>query len=88
MIKIFEKLYPEKKIELKDNFKEFFIFGSLEDMEELIGNILENACKWGRKKIVIRFDNIGDNEVKVIFSDDGSGLPNEEMKKFSQEAFD
>ena len=51
MIKIFEKLYPEKKIELKDNFKEFFIFGSLEDMEELIGNILENACKWGRKKL-------------------------------------
>ena len=49
MIRIFEKLYPEKKIEIKDNFKEFFVFGSLEDMEELIGNILENACKWGRK---------------------------------------
>ena len=48
MIRIFEKLYPEK-IEIKDNFKEFFVFGSLEDMEELIGNILENACKWGRE---------------------------------------
>jgi signal transduction histidine kinase len=56
-------------------------------MEELIGNILENACKWGRKKIIIRFDNIGDNEMKVIFSDDGPGLPNEEMKKVFARGF-
>ena len=41
----------------------------------------------GKKKIVIRFDNIGDNEVKVIFSDDGSGLPNEEMKKVFARGF-
>ena len=55
-------------------------------MEELIGNILENACKVG-KKIIIRFDNIGDNEMKVIFSDDGPGLPNEEMKKVFAKSF-
>ena len=41
----------------------------------------------GEEKIVIRFDNIGDNEVKVIFSDDGPGLPNEEMKKVFARGF-
>ena len=87
MIRIFEKLYPEKKIEMHDNSKEFFVFGSLEDMEELIGNLLENACKWGKKKIIIRFENSGDNEIKVTFSDDGPGLPNEEMKKVFARGF-
>ena len=50
MVLIFQKLYPEKEIELNKGFKEFFIYGSLEDMEELIGNLIENACKWGRKR--------------------------------------
>ncbi len=54
MVLIFQKLYPHKKIELKKGIDEFFIYGSLEDMEELIGNLIENACKWGREKVIIK----------------------------------
>ena len=49
MIGIFEKIYPEIKFDFSKNFKDFFVYGSLEDMEEVIGNLLENGCKYGKK---------------------------------------
>ncbi len=87
MIGIFQKLYPEKKIKLQKNFKDFFIYGSLEDMEEVIGNVLENACKWGKKEILISFDRSGENEVRLIVSDDGPGLPTEKQNKVFTRGF-
>ena len=36
MAGIFKKLYPSKKIIFNENFDDFFVFGSLEDMEEVI----------------------------------------------------
>ena len=87
MVIIFQKLYPDKKIELQGGFTEFFIYGSLEDMEELVGNLIENACKWGRKKVKIRFKNHGKNEVKILIEDDGPGLKQEQKNKVFTRGF-
>jgi len=87
MVLIFQKLYPHKKIELKKGFNEFFIYGSLEDMEELIGNLIENACKWGREKVKIKFENYGKNEVKILIEDDGPGLEKEQKNKVFTRGF-
>ena len=87
MVLIFQKLYPHKKIELKKGFNEFFIYGSLEDMEELIGNLIENACKWGREKVKIKFVNFGKNEVKILIEDDGPGLEKEQKNKVFTRGF-
>ena len=87
MVVIFQKLYPHKKIELKKGIDEFFIYGSLEDMEELIGNLIENACKWGREKVKIKFENYGKNEVKILIEDDGPGLEKEQKNKVFTRGF-
>ena len=87
MVLIFQKLYPNKKIELNRGFKEFFIYGSLEDMEELIGNLVENACKWGREKVNIKFENYGKNEVKILIEDDGPGLDKEQKNQVFTRGF-
>ena len=87
MILIFQKLYPDKEIELQKEFKEFFIYGSLEDMEELVGNLIENACKWGKEKVKIRFENRGNNEVKILIEDDGPGLDQEQKNKVFTRGF-
>ena len=87
MILIFQKLYPDKEIELQKEFKEFFIYGSLEDMEELVGNLIENACKWGKEKVKIRFENRGNNEVKILIEDDGPGLNQEQKNKVFTRGF-
>ena len=50
MISIFNKIYPEITISYPKDFKEFFIYGSMEDLEEVVGNLIENGCKFGKKK--------------------------------------
>ena len=87
MVIIFQKLYPDKEIELQREFKEFFIYGSLEDMEELIGNLIENACKWGREKVKISFERRGKNEMKILIEDDGPGLRQEQKNKVFARGF-
>ena len=87
MLNIFDKLYPNKKITLDHIIKSAFIFSSLEDMEEVIGNLIENACKYGNSKIFIEIRNINEEELIFIVSDDGIGLPIEEMNKVFARGF-
>ena len=87
MINIFEKLYPNRKINFRKNIDNFFIYGSLEDMEEILGNVIENACKWSKKNISIEFENISKNEIKMMISDDGPGLPLETQNKVFARGF-
>ncbi|MFL2661856.1 MAG: ATP-binding protein [Alphaproteobacteria bacterium] len=87
MIKIFNKLYPNIQIHLIHQIKEALVFGSMDDMEEVIGNIIENACKYGNKKIIIEILTFKENEIKLKVSDDGPGLSTEEMNKVFARGF-
>ena len=42
MISIFKKLYPDVNILLTHRINEAFVVGGLDDLEEVIGNIIEN----------------------------------------------
>ena len=81
MVKIFDKIYPNITIDFPYNFREFFVFGSLEDMEEVVGNVLENGCKYGKTKIKISIIKISDVEIRIQIADDGEGLPTKKMNE-------
>ena len=44
-----------------------------EDLDEMLGNLLDNACKWGRSHVTIEASRIG-ARVEITVDDDGSGL--------------
>jgi signal transduction histidine kinase len=44
-----------------------------EDLEEMLGNILENACKWARSAVTISATRSADR-VAIIVDDDGPGI--------------
>ena len=87
MILIFEKLYPDTNIILSQKVKEAFVFGSLDDLEEVIGNIIENACKYGNRKIKVEINIIQENRLELKISDDGAGLSIEQMNKVFARGF-
>ena len=87
MISIFNKLYPQVKIKLNKKIEEAFVFGSMDDLEEVIGNIIENACKYGRNQIEVEVKIIKENSLQLIISDDGSGLSQEQMNKVFARGF-
>lgn len=49
-----------------------------EDMLELIGNLLENACKWGRRQVRCILQPEGDGLLLVV-EDDGPGMSEPDM---------
>jgi signal transduction histidine kinase len=52
---------------------EHFIRGQHEDLEEMLGNLLDNACKWGKSNVKIQSVQ-QDGVVMLTVDDDGPGL--------------
>ena len=48
--------------------------GQREDLEEMLGNLLDNACKWAKSHVSIQSVK-EDGAVLIIVDDDGPGLP-------------
>jgi signal transduction histidine kinase len=47
--------------------------GHREDLEEMMGNLLDNACKWARSRVEVSSTN-GTHGVTIAVEDDGPGL--------------
>jgi len=47
-----------------------------EDLDEMLGNLLDNACKWGRSTVALSAGRITGG-VEVLVDDDGPGLAGE-----------
>jgi signal transduction histidine kinase len=54
-----------------------------EDLDEMLGNLLDNACKWAGARVVIGSARTGDT-VAITVDDDGPGLPAEMREKVLQ----
>ncbi len=54
-----------------------------EDLDELLGNLLDNACKWARSRV--RIESLEtDDRITILVDDDGPGIPNELREKVLQ----
>lgn len=51
MIRVTAKLNPHMRVTFSNHLETAVFAGEKEDLEEIIGNIMENAAKWGRSKI-------------------------------------
>jgi signal transduction histidine kinase len=47
---------------------------AFEDLEEMLGNLLDNACKWGRSRVRISSDAAAADRLVINVDDDGPGL--------------
>ena len=53
-----------------------------EDMAELLGNLLDNACKWARGAIWLHA--AADSIVRIVIEDDGPGVPSQNLAELGQ----
>lgn len=47
-------------------------FGDREDLQELLGNLLDNACKWAYRRVRVRV--AARERIEITVSDDGPGI--------------
>ena len=72
-----EKIFREKGIEIETDVGAGLCFqGERQDLLELAGNIMENACLWARKRVKVSAVAAG-GRLSLSVEDDGPGLPPE-----------
>jgi signal transduction histidine kinase len=78
-----DRIYEGRALELDVHSDQGLRFqGEKQDFEEMVGNLLDNACKWAKSKVCVsasRADGAGNFEVLV--DDDGPGLTEAERVK-------
>ncbi len=91
LIRTLEKIHEHRPVTLKLECPQTAKFrGEKHDLEEMIGNLLDNACKWAASEVVLsaRLLKGGDNEnngrLIILVDDDGPGLSEDERVKAVQ----
>lgn len=75
-----EKLHRQRDIAIAVDVPNHAHFrGEQQDLEEMIGNLVDNACKWAQSRVAIEVVADGPTDgpkskVRVIVDDDGPGL--------------
>ncbi len=83
LMRVMEKLNPKKQFQFVMDVDDIVFSGEREDLEEIIGNLIDNAALWSRTKVLISCfleENIEETEYFSIFvEDDGSGLTEDKI---------
>jgi signal transduction histidine kinase len=86
MVRVVEKLKPELKFSFNAPAEEILFAGEREDLEEIAGNLLENAMKWGKShaRVSLVAAEAGDDEpgtFALVIEDDGPGIPEDRARE-------
>ena len=86
MARVAEKLNPDKKLQTTMPDTEVVFAGEREDLEEIIGNLLENAMKWADRNVVLSLQPLRPADsrglgFRVLIEDDGPGIPEDQARQ-------
>ncbi len=73
------RLYPHVRIDI-DGDKEAVVSVERQDLDEMIGNLVENAAKYGGGSVFITVE-ASDEFVELLIEDDGRGIPEEDRQR-------
>ncbi|HYC75272.1 sensor histidine kinase [Brevundimonas sp.] len=81
MAVMLERVFEEKGVVIDWRSPENLAFrGERQDLQELLGNLLENACKWARRRVRVSAGSTGLGQMIVVVEDDGPGLPEDQRE--------
>jgi signal transduction histidine kinase len=85
MARVMQKLNPGTTLSLSLPDEDIVFAGEREDLEELLGNLLENAMKWARSIVMVslvRKPGANDADLfEIGIEDDGPGIPEEKARE-------
>jgi two-component system sensor histidine kinase PhoQ len=85
VVEAMDKVYRHKVLRLRCDVDDAILFyGDEGDLFEILGNLTDNACKWAKRRVVIRAfqrENAGRIELLLEIEDDGPGIPAEQRQR-------
>jgi signal transduction histidine kinase len=74
LIRVFQHLYAERNLHISISSLASHAFrGQREDLDEMLGNLLDNACKWARTQVKLTSSKEGE-QIVIVIDDDGFGI--------------
>ncbi len=81
LVRVLRRVGANPGVELVAEIAAEHVFaGEIQDLEEMVGNLLDNACKWARRRVAVTSESSG-QRVAILVDDDGPGLPAERREE-------
>jgi len=89
--RVLERLNRDRGLEIDLRIEPGLKFrGEAQDIEEMLGNLLDNGCKWARRRVRITAETVpsvlpdGRAMLSIAIEDDGPGLPADKRQEALQ----
>ncbi|CUJ75297.1 Sensor protein PhoQ [Achromobacter sp. 2789STDY5608621] len=78
-----QRLYAARGLELEmADFADGLEFrGEEQDLQEMVGNLLDNACKWAARRVRIGARASAPDRLQIVIDDDGPGIAEDERER-------
>ena len=74
LVRALERLHAERDLHIEIDAPASHAFrGGREDLDEILGNLLDNACKWARTRVRLTCSKEG-GQIVIAVDDDGPGI--------------
>jgi len=90
LVSTLDKVYRNKAMQCRLQVDEALLFlGDEGDLLELLGNVIENAYKYGKQQLLVTIKSGGEGAgqgmlMEVVIEDDGAGIPMSVSKQLTQ----
>jgi len=86
LVRAMEKIYRDRELLLDLEAPQTLRFrGESQDLEEMTGNLIDNACKWANSRVSAKcaplLEGGGREMLEILIEDDGPGLSEEERRE-------
>ncbi len=80
LVFVMQRIYQGKEL-VFDLFllQDCWFKGEVQDLEEMLGNLMDNACKWAKNRVLIECSS-QDTRLQIRVEDDGPGIAEAEYK--------
>ena len=84
LVESLKKVYADRDLHWSvEIIPDLRFYGEESDLLEVVGNVMDNACKWAQTRVIVKAETLGDGEelnhgILISVEDDGPGILLEE----------
>ncbi len=84
LITAISRVYQDKHMKIESRVEDCQFFGDERDFMELLGNVVDNACKYGKEKVLLEVGQDQAGGLLITVEDDGEGIAINDKEKVLQ----
>jgi signal transduction histidine kinase len=85
LARVLRRIHADRGVDIATECPDGLRFrGERQDLEEMAGNLMDNACKWARGRVRVSAARLSGTTLEIVVGDDGPGLSLEEISHIGE----